>query len=73
MGFTELTSCGIATNVRLVRMLGRLGLGPYLRTEDGYVHLRVPLAEAVVAAGLDRSTIDLTDSTRERAGAEPAA
>jgi hypothetical protein len=37
------------------------------------VHLRVPLAEAVVAAGLDRRTIDLTESARETAGAEPAA
>jgi ribosomal protein S18 acetylase RimI-like enzyme len=72
MGFTELTSSGTASNIRLVRMLGRLGLGPYLRTADGYVNLRVPLSEAVVAAGLDR-VIDLTESTRERAGAEPAA
>jgi ribosomal protein S18 acetylase RimI-like enzyme len=73
MGFDEVTSCGVASNIRLVRMLGRLGLGPYLRTADGYVHLRVPLAEAVVAAGLDRRTIDLTESARETAGAEPAA
>jgi ribosomal protein S18 acetylase RimI-like enzyme len=83
MGFTELTSCGTARNVRLVRMLGRLGLGPYLRTADGYVHLRVPVAAAVVAAGLDRpaidltttdlTTIDLTEPARMPAGAEPAA
>jgi GNAT superfamily N-acetyltransferase len=73
MGFTELTSRGIANNLRLVRMLGRLGLGRYLRTADGYVHLRVPLAEAVVAAGLDRTTIDVTEPARDRVGAEPAA
>jgi GNAT superfamily N-acetyltransferase len=73
MGFTELTSSGTAGNIRLVRMLGRLGLGPYLRTADGYVHLRVPLSEAVVAAGLDRAVIDLTEPTPESAGAEPAA
>jgi GNAT superfamily N-acetyltransferase len=72
MGFTDLTSRGTASNARLVRMLVRLGLGPYLRTDERYVQLRVPLADAAVAAGLDR-TLDLTDSARESVGAEPAA
>jgi GNAT superfamily N-acetyltransferase len=73
LGFTELTTSGMQRNLRLVRMLGRLGLGPYLHTSDGFVYLRAPLSTAAVAAGLDVATIDLTEPARAGAGAEPAA
>jgi GNAT superfamily N-acetyltransferase len=70
LGFTDLTATGLSTNARLVRMLGHLGLARYLRASDGFVHLRVPLAQAVAAAGFNAATIDLA---RAEAGAAPAA
>jgi GNAT superfamily N-acetyltransferase len=70
LGFTDLTARASANNLRLIQMFGRLGLARYLWTAEGFVHLRVPLSQAVVAAGLDVATIDLT---RAHAGAEPAA
>jgi GNAT superfamily N-acetyltransferase len=70
LGFTDVTARGFATNLRLLRMFGALGLARHLRPADGFVHLRVPLTQAVVAAGLGVVTIDLT---RAHAGAEPAA
>jgi GNAT superfamily N-acetyltransferase len=65
LGFTELTARGLATNDRLVRMLGRLGLARHIRREDGFVHLRAPLVDVA-------PSIDLT-APRRTAGVEPAA
>jgi GNAT superfamily N-acetyltransferase len=73
LGFTELTSCGADTNTRLIRLLGRLGVARYLRTSDGFIHLRAPLDKAATAAGVDLATIDLDRPPRRHAGAEPAA
>jgi GNAT superfamily N-acetyltransferase len=72
LGFTELTARGLAGNDRLVRMLRRLALTPYVKRSDGFVHLRVPLDTAVVAAGLGVATIDLT-TPRATAGIVSAA
>jgi GNAT superfamily N-acetyltransferase len=72
LGFTELTACGAASNLRLVRLFGRLGLARYLRTSEDFIYLRAPIGKAATAAGVDLATIDL-DLPARGPGAEPAA